>query len=107
MAASTLVRGGVFTAADVGAAPTATQSTTTDQVGGASGTIFIAIADPADTPADADTLRDDLVNNALVSIRTNFTRTSERLAQIKTDIAALKTWANTLRTNAQAAEQME
>lgn len=43
-----------------------------------------SITDPADTPADADALRDDLVNNTIPSIEA-------RLASIQTFVNDLKT----------------
>lgn len=41
----------------------------TDNVGGAVASVLAAIPDPADTPATADALRDDLVANVLPKIR--------------------------------------
>ena len=44
----------------------------TDNTTGTANDTLEAIPDPADTPADADALRDDIVANALPAIRNNF-----------------------------------
>jgi len=49
----------------------AAQANVTGTAGGATNGAMEAIADPADAPATADALRDDLVANALPSIRNN------------------------------------
>jgi len=46
-----------------------TASALTDSIGGSVGTTLAAIPDPADSPATADALRDDLVANVLPKIR--------------------------------------
>lgn len=50
-----------------------TAAALTDNVAGTSGTTIAAIPDPADAPASADALRDDLVTNTLPAIRNALT----------------------------------
>ena len=77
----------------------------TDNSGGTSGAgtiaaIGIAVTDPADTPADADALRDDLVANTIPSIETELTN-------LRNAVATLAAYATTLedKINAMLAEQ--
>ena len=49
--------------------PAAANADLVDDTSGTAGGTVAAIPDPADTPADADALRDDLVANALPAIR--------------------------------------
>lgn len=64
-------------AADVGAL-------TLSAVAGTANTTLQAMADPTDTPATADALRDDIVANLLPAIRNNF-------ADVATQINAIRT----------------
>ena len=76
-----------------------TQDDLTDNSGGTPDTTLAAvdveITDPADTPADADALRDDLVANAIPEIEASLTTLANavasltaQLAKVKVDVAA-------------------
>ncbi|HNU81939.1 MAG TPA: hypothetical protein PKO05_00720 [Thermoanaerobaculia bacterium] len=56
-------------------------------VGGVAGDALTAVTDPADTPADADALRDDLVTNTIPTIEANFT---DLQAKVNAILAALR-----------------
>lgn len=60
-----------------------TAQTLTDNSGGSANTTIAAIPDPADTPADADTLRDDLVANVIPALR-------DAIADLAAQVNALK-----------------
>ena len=69
-------------------------SVLTDNSGGTSGAgtiaaIGVAITDPADTPADADALRDDLEANTIPSIETE-------LSNLRNAVATLAAYCTTL-----------
>lgn len=70
----------------------ATNTPFTDNIGGTVNDTLAAIADPANSPATADALRDDLVANALPAIRNA--------------LSSLAAKHNTVRTNARAAGQV-
>lgn len=53
-----------------------------DNTSGTSSKSLNAITDPADSPASADDLRDDLVSNALPAIRNNFASLSAKVNEI-------------------------
>ena len=88
--ATTTVKGGVLKAALI-----ADQAVLTDNSGGTSGAgtiaaIGIAVTDPADTPVDADALRDDLVANTIPSIETE-------LSNLRNAVATLAAYNNTVK----------
>lgn len=66
----------------------------TGTVGGTANDAMTAITDPADTPADADALRDDLVANVIPTIAANLTNLQ---AKVNAILAALRT-ANIIAT---------
>ena len=66
----------------------------TGTIGGTANDAMTAITDPADTPADADALRDDLVTNVIPTIEANFT---DLQAKVNAILAALRT-ANIIAT---------
>jgi hypothetical protein len=59
----------------------------TDSTGGVANDTIAAIPDPANTPADADTLRDDLVANALPAIRN---AVADLAAKVNAILAAIR-----------------
>ncbi len=68
----------------------------TDDSGGSSGgdtiaAVLVAITDPADTPADADALRDDLVINTIPDIETGLTDCANAIATLAAKVNALQT----------------
>lgn len=68
-------------AADVGALTFAA-------VAGTANTTLEAMADPTDTPATADALRDDLVANLLPKVRNNFADVATQINAIRTALRA-------------------
>ncbi len=66
----------------------------TGTIGGTANDAMTAITDPADTPADADALREDLVTNVIPTIEANFT---DLQAKVNAILAALRT-ANIIAT---------
>jgi hypothetical protein len=92
-----------------------TQDALTDSTGGTPATtlaaIGIAITDPADAPASADALRDDLVTNtipsieaSLTSIRNSVASLAAQLAKVKTDVSNDKTKINAVLAALETAE---
>lgn len=76
---------------------TGSSSAAIADLGGSIGTAndtMTAITDPADTPADADALRDDLVTNTIPSIENNL---ADLQAKVNAILAALRT-ANIIAT---------
>ena len=77
--------------ADVGAQ---TQDDLTDNSGGTPDTtlaaVDVAITDPADAPADADALRDDLVANAIPEIEASLTTIANAVASLAAQLAKVK-----------------
>jgi hypothetical protein len=70
-----------------GATPVVQQSdigALVDNIGGAVSTTLAAITDPADTPATADALRDDLVANAIPEIRDALSSLADQINDIRT-----------------------
>jgi hypothetical protein len=59
----------------------------TGTIGGTANDAMTAITDPADTPADADALREDLVTNVIPTIEANFT---DLQAKVNAILAALR-----------------
>lgn len=57
----------------------------TDNVGGTPGTTLAAIPDPADAPATADALRDDIVTNVLPAIRNLVSSLADQHNKVNTD----------------------
>jgi hypothetical protein len=85
-----------------------------DNSGGtASGTTVVAMPDPADTPATADALRDDLVANFIPPLRDNIATLTNVIAVIinnltgETDIATLAAQLERLRQVAVANGQIQ
>lgn len=62
-----------------------TAAALTDNVAGTVGTTLAAIPDPADTPASADALRDDLVSNVLPKIRDALSSIADQTNKERTD----------------------
>jgi hypothetical protein len=60
----------------------------TDNSGGSADQSIEAMNDPADSPTDADALRDDLVANLLPSIRNNFADLAAQLNDFRTKLQA-------------------
>jgi hypothetical protein len=56
----------------------------TDSTSGTASATWVAMADPTDTPATADALRDDLVANLIPKIRDNFASTAAEIANLRT-----------------------
>jgi len=67
-----------------------TSSTLSDSSGGTANTTVQALTDPADTPATADALRDDLVANLIPELRNNFADLTAQVNNLRTDITNLK-----------------
>ena len=61
----------------------------TDNGGGTADGTVQAMTDPADTPADADALRDDLVANFCLAVRNNFKEVTTTQTANRTAIVAL------------------
>lgn len=62
-----------------------TAAALTDNAAGTVGTTLAAIANPADSPATADALRDDLVANALPAIRNAISSLADQINKLRTD----------------------
>ncbi len=62
-----------------------TQAALTDNTGGTADATIAAIPDPADAPATADALRDDLVANALPAIRNAIADLAAQVNNARTD----------------------
>lgn len=88
--------------ADPASAAALTQDTLTDSTGGTPTTtlasIGTSVTDPADAPADADALREDLVTNTIPSIEAPLlaicnaiASIAAQMAKVKTDVAAVRT----------------
>lgn len=60
----------------------------TDNVGGAQSDTLDAIPDPADAPATADALRDDLVANTLPQIRDAVSSLADAINDLRTNMRA-------------------
>lgn len=67
-----------------------TASTLTDSSGGTANTTVQALTDPADAPASADALRDDLVANLIPELRNNFADLAAQVNALIVDIANAK-----------------
>lgn len=62
----------------------------TGSTGGTADGAWQSIPDPADTPASADALRDDLVANALPAIRNNLAETAAELALVRSALLVVR-----------------
>lgn len=82
------------TASATHANPTAT--TLTDNSGGTANTTLQALTDPADAPAAADNLRDDLVANLIPELRNNFADLAASNNALIVDVANAKQVLNTV-----------
>lgn len=67
-----------------------TSATLTDNSGGTANTTVQALPDPADTPADADTLRDDLVTNLIPALRNNIADIVAQINALRVDLENAK-----------------
>ncbi len=56
----------------------------TDNSGGAGNDTVQALTDPADAPATADTLRDDLVANLIPELRNNYADLAAKVNELRT-----------------------
>jgi hypothetical protein len=66
----------------------ATITALTDNSAGTANNTIQAMADPTDTPATADALRDDIVANLLPAIRNNFADLAAKVNEIRTVLRA-------------------
>lgn len=66
----------------------ATVTALTDSIGGSVNATLSAIPDPADSPATADALRDDLVTNALPKVRNALSSIASTVNSIRTALRA-------------------
>lgn len=73
-----------------------TSATLTDNTAGSANTTCQALPDPADTPADADALRDDLVANLIPAIRNNFADLIAQVNALRVDLVNVKGVTNSL-----------
>lgn len=71
-----------------------TSATLTDNSGGTANTTVQALTDPADTPADADTLRDDLVANLIPELRNNIADLTAQINALIVDLTNVKQIVN-------------
>lgn len=67
-----------------------TSATLTDNSGGTANTTVQALTDPADTPASADALRDDLVANLIPELRNNFADLVAQINALRVDLENAK-----------------
>ena len=65
---------------------TRTAQTLTDNSGGTADTTVQALTDPADAPATADVLRDDLVANLIPELRNNIADLTAQINKLKVDL---------------------
>ena len=89
----------------------ADQTVLTDSSGGTSGSgtiaaIGIVVTDPADTPADADALRDDLVANTIPSIETELTNLRNAVATLAAYSTTIEDKINAMIAAEKTADQM-
>ncbi len=62
----------------------------TDSSAGTANTTVQALADPTDSPATADALRDDLVANLLPALRNNFADLTARCNELRTELVNIR-----------------
>lgn len=74
----------------------------TDNTGGTADTTIAAIPDPADAPASADALRDDLVANALPALRNAIADIAAQVNNLRTDERDTASVVNSLVDDLQA-----
>lgn len=79
----------------------------TNNVTGTPDAIIVDITDPADTPASADALRDDLVANALAEIRANFADVADILEKLRADQVDTAQLLNAVIDDLQTAEILD
>jgi hypothetical protein len=79
-----------------------TASSLTDNSGGTADTTIQALTDPADTPASADALRDDLVANLIPELRNNFADLAAQINALFTDLTNAKRVLNSVIDDLQA-----
>lgn len=73
---------------------------------GTIGAVGVAVTDPADTPASADVLRDDLVANTIPSIETELGNLRDAVATLADYCSDLEAKINAMLAAQQTAEQM-
>ena len=93
--------------ADTAAASAVTAQTLTDNSGGGAtddtiGAIDCAITDPADTPATADALRDDLVANAIPDIEGSLQNCADAIAELADEVNKIVADLGNIKTNLDA-----
>lgn len=69
-------------------APAATITALTDNSAGTANNTIQAMADPTNSPADADALRDDIVANLLPAVRNNVADLAAKINEIRTVLRA-------------------
>jgi hypothetical protein len=79
-----------------------TAAALTDNTAGAANTTLQALPDPADTPATADALRDDVVANLIPALRNNYADLAASNNAIIADLADLKQLVNSIIDDLQA-----
>lgn len=84
-----------------------TSATLTDNSGGTANTTVQALTDPADTPAVADVLRDDLVANLIPELRNNFADVVAQINALRVDLEDVKQLANSMIDDLQALGLMQ
>lgn len=79
-----------------------TAVTLTDSTAGTANTTLQALPDPADTPATADALRDDLVANLIPALRNNYADLAAQVNALVADVANVKQVQNSVIDDGQA-----
>lgn len=79
-----------------------TSATLTDSSGGTADTTVQALPDPADAPADADALREDLVANLIPALRNNIADLTAQVNALRADLENAKQVQNALIDSNQA-----
>lgn len=79
-----------------------TASDIVDNTTGTANTTLEALPDPADTPASADALRDDLVANLIPALRNNYADLADQHNKLKADLDDLKRLCNSMIDDLQA-----
>lgn len=86
----------------VSATITAATTALTDNTAGTANDTLQALPDPADTPATADALRDDLVANLIPALRNNYADLAAKCNALRTDILNVKQNINRMIDDLQA-----
>jgi hypothetical protein len=81
---------------------TPTAASLTDNSAGVADQTVQAMPDPADTPASADALRDDLVLNFTPAVRNNVAELADEINKLVTDLADVKQLVNAVIDDLQA-----